>query len=213
MEQETVQRKRSRLLGVGIVFASILLAGLGLNPFQVQATTIYSYIDEQGNPRFSDAMENIPEKYRAKVKTHEQATPEERPASAVDTVRAVVSSSAIASYKQKAVEWLKGIGVTLPSVAPKAGAAPSPSQSSDMNSSQSKILNYAGGAAVVLLLMMYVSKSQLMRLLGLCLLITLGVATPILLYVSDDGPMTSMKGRATTAVGQAQQDRLKPVGP
>jgi hypothetical protein len=206
MKQDTIQWRAC----VWVLIAGLLLTGLAVFPFDVQATTIYSYIDEQGNPRFSDSMENIPEKYRAKVKTHEQATPQERPQSILDSVRAVVSPTAIASFKQKVAEFLQGFGIALPSASTKTGVAPS--QASDMNSSQSRILNYAGVAAVVLLLMMYFSKSQLIRLLGLCLLVTLGVATPILLYVSDDGPMTSMKGRAT-AVGQAQQDRLKQVGP
>lgn len=206
MKQDAIQWRAC----VWGLIAGLLLTGLAVFPFDVQATTIYSYIDEQGNPRFSDSMENIPEKYRAKVKTHEQATPQERPQSILDSVRAVVSPTAITSFKQKVAEFLQGFGIALPSASTKTGAAPS--QASDMNSSQSRILNYAGVAAVVLLLMMYFSKSQLMRLLGLCLLVTLGVATPILLYVSDDGPMASMKGRAT-AVGQAQQDRLKQVGP
>lgn len=195
-----------------IVLAGLLLLGLDPYPFQAHATTIYSYIDEQGNPRFSDSMENIPEKYRAKVKTHEQATPQERPPSALDSVRAVVSPSAIASFKQKIAELLQSFGIALPSASTKSASVPSTAPSSDINASQSQIVNYAGAAAVVLLLVMYFSKSQLMRLLALCLLVTLGVATPVLLYVSDSGPMTSMKGRAT-AVGQAQSDRLKQVGP
>ncbi len=189
------------------MLVGLLLAGPMLLPLQAQTTTIYSYIDEQGNPRFSDSMENIPEKYREKVKTHEQATPQERPASALDSAKSV-----IAPFKQKATEWLQGFNVALPSTSPKATAVSSQPQPANMHASQSKILNYAGAAAVVLLLMMYISKSQLVRLLGLCLLVTLGVATPILLYVSDDGPMTAMKGKAT-AVGQAQQDRLKQAAP
>jgi Domain of unknown function (DUF4124) len=193
------------------ILAGLLLLSIAPYPFLAQATTIYSYIDEQGNPRFSDSMENIPEKYRAKVKTHEQATPQERPSSALDSVRSLVSPSAIASVKQKIAELLQGFGITLPSATTKTVSVPSTAPSSDMNSSQSQIVNYAGAAAVVLLLLMYLSKSQLMRLLALCLLVTLGVATPILLYVSDDGPMTSIKGRAT-AVGQTQQDRLKQIG-
>ncbi len=194
-----------------IMLVGLLLPGIDPYPFQAQATTIYSYIDEQGNPRFSDSMENIPEKYRAKVKTHEQTTPQERPPSALDSVRSMVSPTAITSFKQKIAELLQGFGIALPSASTKTASVPSTASSPDMNSSQSQIVNYAGAAAVVLLLLMYLSKSQLMRLLALCLLVTLGVATPILLYVSDDGPMTSMKGRAT-AVGQAQQDRLKQVG-
>lgn len=194
-----------------IMLAGSLLLGIDPYPFQAHATTVYSYIDEQGNPRFSDSMENIPEKYRAKVKTHEQAAPQERPPSAFDSVKAIVLPP-IATVKQKVTELFQGLGITRPSASTKTASVPSTASLSDMNTSQSQIVNYAGAAAIVLLLLMYLSKSQLVRLLALCLLVTLGVATPILLYVSDDGPMTSMKGRAT-AVGQAQQDRLKQVGP
>lgn len=193
------------------MLAGLLLLGIDPYPFQAHATTIYSYIDEQGNPRFSDSMENIPEKYRAKVKTHEQAAPLERPPSAFDSVKAIVLPP-IAIVKQNVTELLQGLGIARPSASTKTAPVSSTAPSSDMNASQSQIVNYAGAAAVVLLLLMYLSKSQLVRLLALCLLVILGVATPILLYVSDDGPMTSMKGRAT-AVGQAQQDRLKQVGP
>jgi hypothetical protein len=194
-----------------LVLVGLLLLGMDPYPFQAHATTIYSYIDEQGNPRFSDSMENIPEKYRAKVKTHEQATPQERPPSVVDSVKAIALPP-IAAVKQKVTELLQGFGIAPSSASTKAASVPATAPSSDRNASQSQIVNYAGAAAIVLLLLMYFSKSQLMRLLALCLLVTLGVATPVLLYVSDNGPMTSMKGRAT-AVGQAQQDRLKQVGP
>ena len=128
-----------------MVLAVLLSAGALAGPVIAYATTIYSYIDEQGNPRFSDSMDNIPEKYRAKVKTHEQAAPQERPLSALEQVKAVVSSSA-ALVKEKTGELLQGAGVSLPSAAAKPGtASPSPG----MNTSQSQILNYAGAAAIV----------------------------------------------------------------
>lgn len=208
MRERVVQCRSARLLLGAVMVAGVVLAGAFIGGVEVQATTIYSYIDEQGNPRFSDTLDHIPDKYRAKVKTHEQASSPERFPSAFDSVRGMVSPPAVASLKQKAMEFLNGIGITLPSGAGTSAAAPS----SDMRASQSQILNYAGAAAVVLLLMMYVSKSQLMRLLGLCLLIMLGVATPLLMYVSDDGSMTSMKGKVTAA-GQAQQDRVKQIVP
>jgi hypothetical protein len=63
---------------------------------------------------------------------------------------------------------------------------------------------------VVLILVMYLSQSQLVRMLGFCLLIVVGIATPVLMYVNDGGPMDAMKKKATAA-GQAQQDRLQQV--
>jgi hypothetical protein len=71
-------------------------------------------------------------------------------------------------------------------------------------------VTYAGAAAVVLLLMMYLSTSQFLRMLGLCLLIVIGIGAPLLIYVSDSGPMDTMKKKAVSS-GQAQQDRLQQV--
>jgi hypothetical protein len=58
--------------------------------------------------------------------------------------------------------------------------------------------------------MMYLSKSQLTRMLGLCLLMVIGIGAPVLIYVSDSGPMDVMKKKAASS-GQVQQDRLQQV--
>jgi hypothetical protein len=156
---------------------------------EVGAATIYSYIDDRGNLVYTDAPETIPEKYRVKVKTHEQR----------DFVSK--SPSMIQSVQQKIKEQAKNYGWEMPSFhIDMRGFSPA----------QSKILTYAGAAAVVLLLMMYLSKSQLTRMLGLCLLIVVGIGAPLLIYVSDSGPMDTMKKKAV-ASGQAQQDRLQQV--
>ncbi|MFO0706108.1 MAG: DUF4124 domain-containing protein [Nitrospira sp.] len=172
------------------------------------ATTIYSYIDDQGNPRFSDSIETVPDKYRAKVKTHEQPTPEPKQPTALESVRSVVSPSNLATLKQKLNELLQSFGFSLPGSAPSAAPASRPSAATA--DAHEKILTYAGIAAVVLLGMMYLSKSQLVRLLGLCLLIALGIGTPVLLYIGDNGAFSVMKEKATAA-GQAQVDRVNQV--
>jgi hypothetical protein len=156
---------------------------------EVGAVTIYSYIDDQGNPVYTDVPETIPEKYRAKVKTHEQPNPVVRPASVLQSVQQTVKEQA------------KNLGFKVPSFQMDIEG---------LNPAQSKILTYAGAAAVVLLLMMYLSQSQLVRMLGFCLLIVVGIAAPVLMYVNDGGPMDTMKKKATAA-GQAQQDRLQQV--
>lgn len=152
----------------------------------VCAVTVYSYIDDQGNPVLTDVPETIPEQYRAKVKTHEQPDPVTKP------------SSVMQSVQQTLKERVKNFGFKAPSIQ---------IDMEGLNPAQSKILTYAGAAAVVLLLMMHFSKSQLVRLLGFCLLIVVGIGAPVLMYVSDGGPMDAMKKKATAA-GQAQQDRL-----
>lgn len=156
---------------------------------EVWATTIYSYIDDRGNLVYTDSPETIPEKYRAKVKTHEQPD------------SASKSPSMVQSMQQKIREQAKAYGWSMPSFHfAMEGLTPA----------QSKIVTYAGAAAVVLLLMMYLSKSQLMRMLGLCLLIVIGIGAPLLIYVSDSGPVDAMKKKAA-ASGQVQHDRLQQV--
>lgn len=77
------------------------------------------------------------------------------------------------------------------------------------NFDQETILNYAGAAAVFLLLVIYVCKnSPMIRLLALGLLFVLGVGTPLLMYTSTDGILDVMKQKAAVT-GQAQQNRLQ----
>jgi hypothetical protein len=49
-------------------------------------------------------------------------------------------------------------------------------------------------------------------MLGFSLLIVLGIGAPVLMYVSDGGPMDTMKKKAT-ASGQAQHERLNQLPP
>lgn len=154
---------------------------------EVCAAIIYSYIDDQGNPVYTDSPETIPDKYRAKVKMHEQPDPFSK------------APSRMQSVQQKMKEQAMNYGWEMPSFQiDRAG----------FNPAQSKILTYAGAAAVVLLLIMYTSKSPFVRILGFCLLIVIGIGAPVLIYVSDGGPMDIMK-KKTVASGQTQQDRLQ----
>ena len=151
------------------------------------AVTIYSYLDDQGNPVYTDAPETIPPKYRARVKTHERAEPAgNRP-------------SVLQSVRQTLQEQTKQLGFSLPSFK-MDGVTPH----------QSGILTYAGAAAIGLLLVMYLSKSQLLKMLAFCLLVVLGIGVPVLMYVSDGGPMDAMKQKAK-ATGQAQEERLQQI--
>lgn len=167
-----------------------LLAGWLWGAGEVRATTVYSYIDDRGTPVFTDAPETIPEKYRSKIKAHEQPDAE------------IKSSSVVATVKEKVVEKVKGLGATMPSLRLNLKA---------ISSSQSDVLTSAGMAAAVLLCVMYFSKnSPMIRLLALGLLFVLAIGTPVLMYTSDGGAMDTMKQKASAA-GQAQQDSLQQV--
>ena len=88
-----------------------------------------------------------------------------------------------------------------------SGAAPT---ISGLSPSQSEILTYAGLAAIVLLVAMNVFKGQFIRLLALGCLIMLGLATTVLMYVSNDGPMDVMMNKASQ-VEKKHQDRVQQI--
>ncbi len=157
---------------------------------ELWSATIYSYIDDQGNPVFTDSPETIPEKYRTKVKLHEQPD------------SATKAPSKLQSVQQKPQGQAKSLGWNIPSFQGEV---------KNLSLGEAPLLNYAGIAAIVLLLTMYLSKeSPMIRLLALALLIVLGIGTPVLMYLGDDGPMGMMKKKAV-ASGQARQDRLQQV--
>ncbi len=168
------------------LIACQLLLGPGV--LDVGAVTIYSYIDEQGNLVSTDTVDTIPDKYRPRVKSHERPDPVTPAPSFLHAVQRTVQN--------KVKDW----GWKLPSL-----------QMDGLTAQQSNILTYAGGIAVLLIAVMLLSKSQFLRLLGFCLLIVLGIGTPVLLYVSDGGTADVMKSKAGK-VGQAQQNRLQQAG-
>ena len=153
------------------------------------ATPIYSYIDEQGTPVMTDNFNTIPDRYRARVKTTEQ----------IATVPQRISTAGIIH------ERVSSVGRQLRDMV--SGAVPN---ISGLAPAQSQILTYAGFAAIILLVAMNVSKGPFVRLLALGLLILLGLATPVLMYVSSDGPMEVMKNKAAQ-IEKTHQDRAQQI--
>lgn len=160
-----------------------------LASIEASATTIYSYIDDQGTPVMTDNFNTISERYRAKVKTTEQVAAAPQRTSTAGTIHEQVSNFG---------GQLRGM---------VSGAAPN---ISGLSPSQSEILTYAGLAAIVLLVAMNVSKGPFIRLLALGCLIMLGLGTPILMYVSNDGPIDVMKNKASQ-VEKKHQDRVQQI--
>jgi hypothetical protein len=142
-----------------------------------------------GTPVITDNFNTIPERYRARVKTTEQISTAPQRTSTVGTIN----------------ERLSHFGSQLRAMV--SGAAPN---ISGLSPSQSEILTYAGLAAIVLLVAMNLSKGPFIRLLALWCLIMLGLATPILMYVSNDGPMDVMKNKASQ-IEKKHQDRVQQI--
>lgn len=177
----------------GAAVACFFACGLALGQAWLSeafAATIYSYIDDKGNPVYTDNPETIPEQYRSRVKIQESSKQESKVSSAFQSVQETIKSR------------VKAIG----------SRGFSGKSDTDVRSfDQETILNYAGAAAVFLLFIMYLSKnSPMLRLLALSLLILLGIGAPVLIYTSQGGALDVMKQKAT-ATGQAQQDRLRQV--
>ncbi len=160
-----------------------------LSSTDASATTIYSYIDEQGTPVMTDNFNTIPERYRAKVKTTEQTTTAPQSTSTAGSIHERVSN----------------VGRQLRDMV--SGAVPG---ISGLPPSQSEILTYAGVAAIILLIAMNVSKGPFIRLLALGCLVMLGLGTPVLMYVSNDGPMDVMKNKASQ-IEKKHQDRIQQI--
>jgi hypothetical protein len=188
MEAGSMRIWASRILRpvclMGILFSGWLLPGFFL---EASATTIYSYVDEQGTPVMTDNYNSIPERYRAMVKVTE-TSPSSRS-----------TGSPMANLHNSVTHLTKDLSKGMKALAPDIPG---------MTSYQSQILTYAGLIAVVCLMAMYLSRGQVIKFLALWLLILVGLATPVLLYVSQDGPLDILRGKAGE-IQQKQQDHLK----
>ncbi len=180
------QRSRGKTTFIGFAVLLVALSGVVV-PNNVLADTIYSYIDEQGTPVWTDNYNSIPERYRAKVKTTEQP-----PASPVPT-------TSLRNAHQLVTTLSKGITDKLGAMTPEI---------SGLTPYQARIATYAGLVALVCLIAIYLSRSQVVKFLALWVLILLGITTPVLLYTSQDGPGDAMKAKATDAA-KKQHDRLQ----
>jgi hypothetical protein len=186
IEQASIQLwfQRGMLLGIGIV---LLVVTSLMMPYEAAAETIYSYIDDQGTPIWTDNYNSIPERYRAQVKT---------------TERSVSQPSQTTSFRMihnRVTSWAKNMVGTIGGFAPEI---------SGFSPYQSKVATTAGLVGLICIIAMYMSRSQVVKFLALWVLILLGIATPVLLYTSQDGAGDVMKGKVTDAA-KKQQDRLQ----
>jgi hypothetical protein len=182
--------RHGRLLynGGAVVILGILffwLSGL-LLPGAILATTIYSYIDDRGTPVMTDNFENIPERYRAKVRVTEQAP------------KGTVDHSVVLDLQQKIAGWTNkidaGFGKFIPTMF-------------GFTHYQSQVLTIGGIAAVICLLARFFG-GQATRFLSLWCLVMLGLSLPALFFTSRDAPLDRLSGQAET-IQEKQQDRLK----
>ena len=187
-ERTSIQRwfQNGMLLGIG--GALFIVANLAM-PYPAAAETLYSYIDEQGTPILTDNYNSIPERYRAKVKTTERS------------VSPPAQTAPLGAIHNAVTSWGKRISGAIPGFAPEI---------SGLSPAHSKILTSAGLVALICVIAMYLSRSQVIKFLSIWILILTGIVTPVLLYTAQGGASDVMKAKATDAA-KKQQDRLQQV--
>jgi len=158
-----------------------------LLPAIASATTIYSYIDQQGTPVLTDNYESIPERYRAKVQVTEQAP------------KGPSEHSAVIILQQKVAGWANNTGAGLGKFTPNI---------SGLTHYQSQVLTFGGLAAAICLLARFLGRSQVVRFLTLWCLIMLGLTIPALLFTSQDAPLDVFRDQAGK-IQEKQQEHLQ----
>ena len=183
-QRSDLQLTGSAAVIVGILF--FLISSL-LLPAIASATTIYSYIDQQGTPVLTDNYESIPERYRAKVQMTEQAP------------KVQSEHSAVIILQQKIAGWANNTGTGLGNFAPNI---------SGLTHYQSQVLSFGGIVAVICLLARYFGRSQVVRFLSLWCLIMLGLTVPALLLTSQNAPLDHFRDQAGK-IQEKQQEHLQ----
>jgi hypothetical protein len=167
--------------GLLLWIGSLLLPGIG------SAKTIYSYIDDRGTPVMTDRLENIPERYRAKVKVTEQDS------------KSVSEQSVAGKIQQKFSDLMPkadgDFGKFIPNI-------------SGLTHYQSKILSAGGIVAAFCLIIRPFMRSQAARFLLLWCLIMAGVTVPALFFTSQDAALDRLTGQAG-AIQDKQQKHLQ----
>jgi len=183
-------RNLLRLNAIPMIMIGILLLWVGsLLPEVVSATTIYSYIDEQGTPVLTDKFENIPERYRAKVQVTEQVSQGTSDHSTAIRLQQTVSGWVLRTGEKLSTLILNISGVT---------------------HYQSHILTVGGTVALICLIVRFFVRSQVVRFLSLWCLIMLALTIPALLYTSKDGPLDRLRGQSER-IQEKQQQLLQPI--
>lgn len=154
---------------------------------EAAATTVYSYIDEQGTPVMTDNINTIPERFRAKVQVTEEA-----PKGASDHSVAV-------KVQQQITNLVHNTGIDLNKFVPSMYG---------FTHFQSKVLSIGGLVAVICLLLRLVGRGQVIRFLSLWCLIMLGLTIPALFFTSQDAPLDRLTGTAGK-IQEKQQEHLQ----
>lgn len=174
-----------------ILLGSRLMTGEGSS---AAAGPLYVYTDAQGQPVLTDNLEQVPAAYRGRVRTMTGAD-----ASAAPAPEPIAATSAVPHPASKGV-----IGDLLDAVAGKLG----PRAIKGLTPYQTAVTIVAGSAAVVLLLMIFLSANPAIRILCKFLLVLVAGAALYHVVAFEAPTLEAVAGPPQQGSGQAVENVL-----
>ena len=166
---------------------------LGYAGIGAEAGPLYVYTDAQGQAVLTDNLDQVPAAYRGRVRT---MTGTDSPAPAPATTPAVTGSKSPSSSGT--------IGDMLSAVAAKVGSR----TIKGLTAYQTAVVLVAGGAALVLLIMMFLSGNPAVRILCKFLLVLVGVAAFYQVVAIDTPSLEALAGPPQQGTGQPVDNML-----
>lgn len=180
----------------GGVVASLLLLWFGCfmaGPLETAWAATYTYVDDKGTVVFTDNKDNIPARYRARVKVLEEGESAkgaggliEKGATAVEQVTAKVTG--------KITDTASQFPISIPGMSPY----------------QSRVLSLAFVGAVLMAGTMLLSGNPALRFLMRWLLVLLAIGTTATMYFSEGGLTQKATGTAK-GLERTQQQKSQQI--
>ena len=171
----------------GGLLAGLLLLWFGCfmaGPIENAGATTYTYVDDKGTVVFTDKLDSIPARYRARVKVVEDG----------DRSRTDNPAATVKQATERATEVVSRFTITVPGLSPH----------------QSTVLSLACVAAVLMAGTMLLSGNPAVRLLMRWLLVLLAIETTATMFFSEESLLQKTKG-AAKGLERTQQQKAQEI--
>ena len=175
----------------GGVVASLLLLWFGCfmaGPIENAWAATYTYVDDKGTVVFTDNKDNIPARYRARVKVLEERESAKGGGGLIEK-RATAVEQVTAKVTGKITDTASQSPITIPGLSPY----------------QSRVLSLAFVGAVLIAGTMLLSGNPALRFLMRWLLVLLAIGTTASMYFSEGGLAQKATGTAKELERTQQQ--------
>ena len=175
----------------GGLLASLLLLWFGCfmaGPIENAGATTYTYVDDKGTVVFTDNKDNIPARYRARVRVLEEGESKKGGGGLIEKGTAAVEQ-VTGKITGKITDTASQSPITIPGLSPY----------------QSKVLSLACVAAVLMAGTMLLSGNPAVRFLMRWLLVLLAIGTTATMFFSEGGLAQKATGAAKELERTQQQ--------